>query len=173
MEAIRRCKAHLTNGSGGRCKKAAIKGGTVCGTHGGSAPQVKRSARERLLEAADPAAARLVKALESVDERAAIKAAQLILDRAGIGPMSAVELSGEIAVTATSITLDALLATLSTQAKRDIIEILEREKVLEKAAIGAGMNAVAGSRIGAEMLTLEGECDTVTDTVDAEYSISE
>lgn len=85
--------ARISDGSR-QCERWAIKGSTVCATHGGRAPQVKKSARERLLEAADPAAARLVKALESEDERAAIKAAQLILDRAGLGPRSAVEMSG-------------------------------------------------------------------------------
>lgn len=95
MDDERRCTAHLTDGSGERCRKAAILGGVVCGTHGGSAPQVKRSARERLLEAADPAAARLVRALESEDERAAIRAAQIILDRAGLHPTQGVELTGK------------------------------------------------------------------------------
>jgi hypothetical protein len=95
MDDSRRCTAHLTDGSGTRCRKAAISGGTVCASHGGSAPQVKRSARERLLEAADPAAARLVRALESEDERAAIRAAQIILDRAGLHPTQAVELTGK------------------------------------------------------------------------------
>jgi hypothetical protein len=94
MDDSRRCTAKLSDGSGTRCRKAAICGGTVCASHGGSAPQVKRSARERLLEAADPAAARLVRALESEDERAAIRAAQIILDRAGLHPTQAVELSG-------------------------------------------------------------------------------
>jgi hypothetical protein len=94
MDDERRCTAHLTDGTGTRCRRAAISGGTVCATHGGSAPQVKRSARERLLEAADPAAARLVRALESEDERSAIRAAQIILDRAGLHPTQAVELSG-------------------------------------------------------------------------------
>jgi hypothetical protein len=94
MNDSRQCTAHLSDGSGQRCKKAAISGGAVCGTHGGGAPQVKHSARQRLLDAADPAAARLVRALESADERAAIRAAQVILDRAGLGPKSAVELSG-------------------------------------------------------------------------------
>lgn len=94
MKAHRnRCTARISDGSR-QCERWAINGSTVCATHGGRAPQVKKSARERLLEAADPAAVRLVKALESADERAAIKAAQLILDRAGLGPKSAVEMSG-------------------------------------------------------------------------------
>ena len=34
--------------SGARCKRTAIPGGTVCRYHGGSAPQVRRSAERRL-----------------------------------------------------------------------------------------------------------------------------
>jgi hypothetical protein len=34
---------------GGKCRRAAIRGGTVCPTHGGQAPQVKAKAQERLL----------------------------------------------------------------------------------------------------------------------------
>jgi len=37
--------------TGQRCRKAAIRGGTVCLTHGGSAPQVREAARRRLQEA--------------------------------------------------------------------------------------------------------------------------
>lgn len=47
----RRCTA-TSKGSGARCKRAAIPGGTVCATHGGSAPQVRDAAERRQLEAA-------------------------------------------------------------------------------------------------------------------------
>lgn len=54
----RRCTAHVVGSGGRRCNKAAIKGGTVCDTHGGRAGQVKAKAAERvrdlLGEAIDP-----------------------------------------------------------------------------------------------------------------------
>ena len=43
-----RCTASTR--AGGPCKRWAIKGGTVCPSHGGSAPQVRRKAAERLVE---------------------------------------------------------------------------------------------------------------------------
>lgn len=36
------------------CKKRAIQGGNVCTTHGGSAPQVRKKANERLEDILDP-----------------------------------------------------------------------------------------------------------------------
>ncbi|HEY2086275.1 MAG TPA: hypothetical protein VGH54_09650 [Mycobacterium sp.] len=46
---IPRCKATSTQ-TGERCRKRPIVGGDVCYTHGGSAPQVKAKAAERVLE---------------------------------------------------------------------------------------------------------------------------
>jgi hypothetical protein len=69
-----------------RCRKPAIPGALVCEIHGGKAPQVKRKARERLLEAADPASAKLRELLDSDDEAVALRAATAILDRSGNGP---------------------------------------------------------------------------------------
>ena len=46
MDESRRCTA-TSSRSGERCRKAAILGGTVCGTHGGRAPQVRSAANIR------------------------------------------------------------------------------------------------------------------------------
>ena len=51
MDDSRRCKAVR---QGVRCKKAAIRGGFVCATHGGAAPRVKRAAAQRLADLIDP-----------------------------------------------------------------------------------------------------------------------
>src|SRR3546814_13009717 len=48
------CTAKRTT-TGERCTKAPIRGGTVCATHGGSAPQVRKKAALRLLELVDSA----------------------------------------------------------------------------------------------------------------------
>ena len=81
MDDSRRCTAHKKDGQ--RCKKAAILGGNVCGTHGGSAPQVRNKARQRIMEAADPAAARMVELMASLDERISFAASKDLMDRAG------------------------------------------------------------------------------------------
>lgn len=49
VRQARRCRAHRKDGQPCRC--FAINGGYVCRIHGGAARQVKRKARERLLEA--------------------------------------------------------------------------------------------------------------------------
>lgn len=50
--------------SGKPCKRHAIAGGTVCPTHGGSAPRVKEAAKRRLLELVDPALAVLARSMK-------------------------------------------------------------------------------------------------------------
>lgn len=86
-----RCSAHRTNGD--PCNAFAIKGGTVCNKHGGSAPQVKKKAAERIQEAADPAAANLVRWMgdPKVDMTTRVRIAQDLLDRAGVSKNAKVE----------------------------------------------------------------------------------
>jgi hypothetical protein len=45
----RQCSATATT-TGRRCRRAPIRGGTVCPKHGGAAPQVRRKAKQRLAE---------------------------------------------------------------------------------------------------------------------------
>ena len=95
MKARRqRCTAHVSDGSR-QCERWAINGGTVCATHGGQAPQVKKSAKERLAELIEPALAGLHKALQSNDLGSIVKASQIVLDRTGFHPTKAVELFGK------------------------------------------------------------------------------
>ena len=68
----RRCVADSKQ-AGRRCRNPPIPGGTVCRFHGAAAPQVVRSARERLREAVDPALDALIRPLELVRDRAAFE----------------------------------------------------------------------------------------------------
>ncbi len=93
------CTAHKRS-SGDRCKLPAIKGGTVCRRHGGSAPQVQRSARERFNDAIDPAINLMHKQLEraakgelSVAEEQNLM--KLVFDRTGFVPGKQVNIDGK------------------------------------------------------------------------------
>jgi hypothetical protein len=67
----------------GRCRAVGIMGGTVCVSHGGSAPQVREAAKLRLFEAVDPVTAEMIRlALKAKNEMARIAAGKDVLDRA-------------------------------------------------------------------------------------------
>jgi hypothetical protein len=87
----RRCTA-TANRTGERCKAPAIVGGSTCRVHGGAAPQVKRAARDRLLDLIDPAIGQLSKLLnrEDVDDGVRLRAITSLLDRVGYGPGSSI-----------------------------------------------------------------------------------
>lgn len=61
-----KCKGHSSR-TRKPCQKAPIKGGTVCRTHGGAAPQVKAAAQERL-KAMQPLALSTMEALMRREE---------------------------------------------------------------------------------------------------------
>lgn len=83
----RRCTA-TAHRTGERCKAPAIRGGSVCRVHGGSAPAVRKAAKERLLELVDPALVALHKVLadNGTDDTVKVRAALGILDRTGFRP---------------------------------------------------------------------------------------
>jgi hypothetical protein len=87
------CTAHRTNGT--PCKRRPIKGGTVCASHGGRAPQVKEAARRRIEAASDRAAAAIVRLMEDPETPHAVKlaAARDLLDRNDLTGKTAVEVT--------------------------------------------------------------------------------
>jgi hypothetical protein len=78
------CSARRKNGS--PCRNAPMAGTNVCRMHGGAAPQVRRRAQQRILEASDKAAFRLVEMMQdkSIPPAIQLAAARDLLDRAGI-----------------------------------------------------------------------------------------
>ena len=80
--------------SGEPCRNAPMLGSNVCRMHGGAAPQVKRAAQMRILQASDKAAARLVEMMQDKTIPPAIQlaAARDLLDRAGLIGKQEIEL---------------------------------------------------------------------------------
>lgn len=77
------CTAHKRNGD--RCSNPPVRGAVVCRMHGGSAPQVRAKANQRLVEMILPALAHLRKIVDSPSTSDAdkLKAIQMILNRTG------------------------------------------------------------------------------------------
>jgi hypothetical protein len=78
----RKCTAHSSQ-TGAPCKAWAIQGGTVCATHGGRAPQVKRKAEERLQALVDPAIVALQEIVSDAKHPQRMAAVKEILERDG------------------------------------------------------------------------------------------
>lgn len=94
-----RCKARsigkFSTYMGNRCTMKAIKGGTVCTTHGGKLATVRKAAQATLARAALPAAEKLVHMAltkKGVSDTDRIKALVQILDRAGVAGRQTIEL---------------------------------------------------------------------------------
>lgn len=116
-----RCTAHNKRGS--QCEKTAVPGAKVCYYHGGKAPQVVAKARLRLLEAADPAAAKLVKlALGAESEAVALAAVRDILDRAGLKVAESLNLTGSVDVTSSLAELMGRIQAVAARVEPKEIE---------------------------------------------------
>lgn len=101
----RRCRA--TNRSGDRCGRAPIPGGFVCSMHGGRAPAVQKTARERLLAGLDPAIDYVVSMVtrrppckhcgrrDSDRDPVVLRAALSLLDRLGFHPSVSVQVAAQ------------------------------------------------------------------------------
>lgn len=88
------CTAHSSR-TGERCRKAALLGSNVCGTHGGRAPQVMAAARMRILAMVNPALHELLRLLQKAEtDSVKLQAARDILDRAGLAGKQIHEFSG-------------------------------------------------------------------------------
>ena len=87
-----RCTAHRRTGE--QCRNPAILGATVCRFHGGAAKQVVHAARVRLQNAADKMARELLGMATdpNVSDSVKITAIRDALDRAGLKPVTAVDL---------------------------------------------------------------------------------
>jgi hypothetical protein len=81
--------------TGKRCRLPSMLGSNVCRSHGGASPQVRAKAKQRLEQAADVLVQRLLSfALDGdVSDPVALQAIRDALDRAGLSPKHAVQLS--------------------------------------------------------------------------------
>jgi hypothetical protein len=78
-DAAPRCSAHTS--AGRPCRKNAIKGATVCYTHGGAAPQVREAARLRLACLVTPALQVFHEILKDKGHPHRLAAAKEVLER--------------------------------------------------------------------------------------------
>lgn len=87
-----------SKGSGKQCNRRAIDGGRVCYVHGGAAPQVQKSARERIAAMVDPALNVIYKSMKMQSKGKplpiAFAAARDIMDRAGYKATDKLQLTG-------------------------------------------------------------------------------
>jgi len=90
------CHARRTNGQ--PCRKAAIRGGTVCYTHGGASRQVREKAAMYLISQAYPAARKMAELINHRNGMIALAASKDILDRTGHKAIERIEQDGRMIV---------------------------------------------------------------------------
>lgn len=86
------CTAHKRNGD--RCNNPPVRGTSVCRMHGGSAPQVKAKANQRLVDMIMPAMRELRRVIDSktASDADKLKAVNMILNRTGYNERQTIEL---------------------------------------------------------------------------------
>ncbi len=110
----------------------------MCRYHGGSAPQVRLSARQRLAELAEPAVEALRRALQGDDIRAITRAAVAVLDRTGHGPGQHVSIAVEVEAQA------HVLADVLRQALTELG--VDHRATGVRRAVGGALRRVAAER---------------------------
>lgn len=90
------CSARRSNGD--PCGNYAIKGSTVCLHHGGAASQTRLAAAQRMVEMRLKAIGVVDGMLDdpALDPAIRLRAAQIVLDRSGMGPTSKIEHEVEV-----------------------------------------------------------------------------
>ena len=79
--------------TGEACPRYAIPGAGFCAEHGGTTKMMQTAAKTRLLYLVEPALRVINKCMNSGDLNVALKAAQIILDRAGFHPHATLEIT--------------------------------------------------------------------------------
>lgn len=116
-----KCKAHLKSGK--PCSAWAIKGGTVCRTHGGSAPQVIASAKMRLAALVSPAITELTRLMKTSKlDPVRLGCVKDILDRTGHKAVDVMEITSRDAT---------ILTDLSTETLQRIADELEAKRAAQ------------------------------------------
>jgi len=133
---------------GRRCRKGTIPGGTVCNTHGGAAPQVRRRAKLRALQLLDPALGQLARIIANPsDQRTALAAIKLVAELNGMGRAANSEVSGDVAK---ALLMERYYALREAREKAEAAaledgETLEAE-VLDEDALEAAVQAEIARR---------------------------
>lgn len=101
------CTAHKRNGD--RCSNPPVRGAKVCRMHGGSAPQVKAKANQRLIEMILPALAHLRKIIDSpaTSDADKLKAIGMVLNRTGYSERHSIDLGLRESTAFDDLTRDA------------------------------------------------------------------
>jgi hypothetical protein len=132
---MNQCKA-TAKGSGERCRRAPIAGGSVCRVHGGAAPQVKAKAeRERAARAvtADAMAVLALEGLEPVESP---------LD--ALAALAAESLAMKTALAARVNALDSMTNTSGQGVESVKVEVALYERALDRGARFLDMLTRAG-----------------------------